>query len=242
MTITAVAALGADSVLDDARSTLEKWVETRQLIGKTKSDWQTDKELLAQTAELFKRELQSIQEQRNAISTNNTQVDKERAEAAASLRAANESLETIETFAAGFERQLVQLVPRFPAPLQDIVKPFLNRLPSDASNSRLTAGERVQALVGILNEIDKFNNAVTILSERRKNEKGEDVSVDTLYVGLGAAYFVNTTGDLAGIGVPGAQGWEWTIQPELATSVQEVIRIYRNERSARFVGLPVTIR
>jgi hypothetical protein len=238
----AMAAFGADSALNDARTTLEKWVETRQLIGKTRADWQTDKELLAQTAELLQRELQSIQEQRGKLSTNSTQVDKERAEAEASLQVANESLDAIRKFADGFEKQLVPFVSRLPNPLQEIIKPFLNRLPSDASAARITVAERVQAMVGILNEIDKFNNAVTIFGERRKNEKGEEVSVDTVYVGLGAAYFVNSTGDLAGVGTPGPNGWEWAIKPELAKPVQEVIRIYRNERSARFVSLPVTLR
>jgi hypothetical protein len=59
---------------------------------------------------------------------------------------------------------------------------------------------------------------------------------------LGAAYFVNDAGDFAGIGSAGANGWDWTIKPELASSVREAIQIYRNERPARFVALPATIR
>lgn len=239
---TATAAFGADGSLEAARTTLEQWVETRQLIGKTKTDWQSDRELLGQTLELFKRELQTIREERSKLSTNSIQGEKERAEAEASLQAANESLAAIAQFAAGFETQLVPFVSRLPVPLQDIIRPFLNRLPSNSATSRITVPERLQAIVGILNEIDKFNNAVTIFNERRKNAKGEEVSVDTVYVGLGAAYYVNSTGDLAGTGQPGTNGWEWNIKPELAAPIREVIRIYRNERSTRFVSLPVTIR
>jgi hypothetical protein len=104
------------------------------------------------------------------------------------------------------------------------------------------APERIQVIVGVLNELDKFNNSVTVFSEKRTNEKGEEVAVETVYVGLGAAYFVNAGDDFAGTGRPGQNGWEWTVQPELATPVREVIRIYRNERPARFVALPVGIR
>ena len=35
---------------------------------------------------------------------------------------------------------------------------------------------------------------------------------------------------------------EWTTKPELASPVREVIRIYRNEHSARFIALPVAIK
>ena len=105
----------------------------------------------------------------------------------------------------------------------------------------MSAAEQLQVVVGILNELDKFNTAVSIFSEKRKNPQGEEVAVETVYVGLGAAYFVNDAGDFAGLGTPGPSGWNWTTRPEIASSVREVIRIYRNERPARFVTLPVTI-
>lgn len=235
-------AFGAESNLADARATLQKWVETRQLIGTTKADWAADKEMLGQTRELFQRELQSIHEQRAKLSTNSTQADKERAAAEASLQAANESLAAASQFADAFEKQLHALAPRLPAPLQDIVQPLFSKLPQNPAQTRMTAAERVQVIVSVLNEIDKFNNAVTIFSERRQNKAGEEVAVETVYVGLGAAYFVNSSGEVAGVGSPGPSGWEWTLKPELASSIQEVIRIYRNERSARFVALPATIR
>jgi hypothetical protein len=151
-------------------------------------------------------------------------------------------LERARRFAVEFEGQLTNLVPRLPAPLQEAMKPLLNRLPADPATTRMTAAERVQVLVGLLNELDKFNNAVAVFSEKRPNARGEEVAVETVYVGLGAAYFVNEAGDFAGTGVAGLKGWEWTARPELAGSIREVIRIYRNERPARFVALPAVIR
>ncbi len=56
------------------------------LIGKTNADWQSDRELLGQTLELFKRELQSIREERGKLSTSHIQGEKERADAEASLQ------------------------------------------------------------------------------------------------------------------------------------------------------------
>jgi hypothetical protein len=231
----------AEAPLKEARSTLEKWVEGRQLISKAKGDWQTDKETLQQTVQLFDRELKLVEEQMTKVSTNSAQVDKERMEAEALKKASNEGLDHARQFAAEFEGKVKSLLAQAPAPLQEIVKPLVNRMPEDP-NTKMSAAERLQVIVGVLNELDKFNNAISVFSEKRKNAHGEEVAVETLYVGLGAAYFVNETGDFAGTGAPGQSGWEWAIKPDLAPSIREALRIYRNERPARFVSLPAVIR
>jgi len=232
----------AQETLSATRATLEKWVETRQLIAKASSDWQTDKEALGQSIKLFERELKAVEEQLSKVDTNTVQVDKERLQAETQLRASNESLDRTKQFATAFEAQILNLVPQLPQPLQDVLKPLLNRIPNDPAKTRMTAAERTQVIVGILSELDKFNSAIGIFSEKRTNDRKEEVAVETVYVGLGAAYFVNESGDFAGMGSPGPKGWEWTSKPELASSVREIIRIYRNERPARFVPLPATIR
>jgi septal ring factor EnvC (AmiA/AmiB activator) len=232
----------ADGTLSDTRSTLEKWVDTRQLISKTRADWQTDKETLEQTIALYERELKSIEEQMSQVSTNNVQVLKEMAEAEALKKSSAEANEAARQFAVAFEARIKQLVPRLPAPLQDILKKDLARIPADPANTKMLAAERVQVCVSVLNELDKFNNAVNLFSEKRKNNAGEEVAVETLYVGLGAAYFVNDAGDFAGVGAPGANGWTWTPNPEIAPAMKTAVKVYRSEQAPAFVKLPVTIQ
>jgi hypothetical protein len=228
--------------ISETRGTLEKWVETRQILSRTKTEWQSDKETLEQTIKLFEREMKSVDDQMSKLSTNNVQVETERNQAEELQNSSRESLVEAGKFAGVFESQIAALVPRLPTPLQEILKPLLSRIPADPANTRMTAAERIQVIVGILNELDKFNNGVAIFSERRKNPAGEEMSVETVYVGLGAAYFVNDADNFAGLGTPGPKGWEWTVKPELASPVREIIRIYRNERPARFVALPATIK
>ena len=228
--------------LAETRSTLEKWVETRQLISKTRSDWQSDKEMLEQTAQLLERELKSVEEQLTKVSTNNSQVEKERLQAEGQLKVANDGLEDMKRFATDFEAKINKLTLRFPVPLQETLKPLLGRMPADPATTKMQTTERVQVIVGILNEVDKFNNGVGVYSEKRKNDKGEEVAVETVYIGLGSAYFVNDSGDFAGMGTVGTNGWQWTMKPEIAGSVREVVKIYRTERPAKFVSLPAVIR
>lgn len=239
-----LAVAGAAEIrLQETRSTLEKWVETRQLISKTRSDWQSDQEMIAQTIQLYERELKAIEEQMSKVSTNNTQVAREMAEAIALQKLSNESLEGVRQYATQLEARVKQFVPQLPVPLQDILKPQLARLPADPAGTKMLPAERVQVLVGVLNELDKFNNSVNLFNtEKRKNPAGDEVAVQTVYVGLGAGYFVNEAADFAGTGAPGTKGWEWAVKPEIAPAVHEVVKIYRNEKAAGFVTLPATIR
>lgn len=233
--------VAAEGSLGETRTAIEKWVEARQLVSKVRSDWRTDRETLEQSIQLYERELKGIEEQMAKVSTNNTQIDKERAEAESIKLASGAALERAREFGADFQPKVLAMVPKLPPPLQELLKPLLNRLPTDAS-TRMTAAERMQVLVGILGELDKFNNAVSVFNEKRKDSAGNEVSVETVYVGLGAAYFVNPSNDFAGTGTPGDSGWQWTPRPELAAAVRDVVRIYRNEQPARFIPLPAVVR
>jgi hypothetical protein len=96
--------------------------------------------------------------------------------------------------------------------------------------------------VGLINEVDKFNAAVTVVSQVQKNPAGAEVQVETVYLGLAQAFFVDKAGEYAGVGVPGPDGWQWTPKPELAGRIQKSIAMYKNAAPAAFVSLPVTIR
>jgi septal ring factor EnvC (AmiA/AmiB activator) len=242
LAVAGVASVSAEPPLQETRSTLEKWVETRGLVSKTRSDWQSDKEMLEQSIQLLERELKAVEDQMAKVSTNSTQAEKERTQTEESLKAANDSLEQTKQFATSFEAKILKLVPQLPLSLQDMIKTLINRIPTDPTNTKAMATERIQVIVGILNELDKFNNAVSVFSEKRKTANGEEIACETLYVGLGAAYFVNDKGDFAGMGTPGPTGWVWTPKPEIASPVRELVRIYRNERPARFIPLPAVIR
>ncbi|MCW5559713.1 MAG: DUF3450 family protein, partial [Verrucomicrobiae bacterium] len=212
-----------------------------QLISRTRADWESDKEMLLQSKALFERELKSVQDEMAKQTTNSSVADAERIKLDGELQRSNEAVEAARKQVSSLETELRALLPLLPDAVLSGAQLLVNRLPADPSNTKAGVTERVQTLVSLLNEVDKFNNAVTVFTEKRRNAQGDEISVETVYVGLGAAYFVNESGDFAGYGRPGAKGWDWTPNPALASDVREIIRIYRNERTARFVPLPVEI-
>ncbi|MBN9693792.1 MAG: DUF3450 family protein [Verrucomicrobia bacterium] len=232
----------ADSPLTSARETVAQWVQTQQLISRTRADWESDREMLQQSKALFERELKSVQEELGKLSTNNSVAELERAKTESELKSMVEALESIKGIEADLEAQLKALKPLFPAPLTATIETLLNRLPATPESSKAGVSERMQTVVAILNEVDKFNNAIFVSNEKQPTEKGELLSVDIIYLGLGQAFFVAPNSDFAGVGVPTPEGWKWTRKDDLADTVRRAVAMYRNQTPAEFLSLPISVQ
>jgi hypothetical protein len=124
--------------------------------------------------------------------------------------------------------------------LRQELQPLINRLPQPNEETRLSLSQRMQNIVGILGQADNFNNSVTPVSETREFPDGM-VAVDTLYFGMGIAYYVDGAGEHAGIGFPAADGWRWEQRADLAESITQLVGVYRKNLQARYVSLPAEL-
>ncbi|MCU0788927.1 MAG: DUF3450 domain-containing protein [Verrucomicrobia bacterium] len=238
-----VASLTAQSgsTIDEARVSVEKWVETRQLTSRLQADWRAEREMIEQTLALFEKELAELQEKLAKADTSTSQVGAERAKLEAEKKELEEASARVTDWATRFEERIRKLAIAFPPTLATKLDPLMKRLPADSATTRLGPVERMQNLVGILNEVDKFNGSIVVESELQKRPSGEEIQVKTLYVGLGQAYFVDKTGDFAGVGQPSLKGWEWKEEPGLGGRVLDAIASYEDTRPPGFVELPMTV-
>jgi hypothetical protein len=232
----------AETKFTETRSVLEKWVETRQLIASTQAEWAAEKQNLQQMIELLERENKLLDEQIAKAEATTTQADKERQQLLEENEALAAAAAAIRPVVANLEKQLLELSKAFPPPLMERIEPLFKRIPTNPALTRLGLGERMQNIIGILSEADKFNNVITLVSEVKQSPTGRDVQVRTIYLGLGAAFFTDKSGQFAGVGVPTAEGWQWTPRPELAPKIAKAIFIYENAAAAEFVPLPVQIK
>jgi hypothetical protein len=106
----------------------------------------------------------------------------------------------------------------------------------------MSLGERFVNVLGVLNEVSKFNGDITVRSELRPLPDGSSAEVQLLYVGLGQAYYATSDGGSAGVGRPGAEGWIWESADEHAPGIAEAIAILKNEQVPAYVPLPVRIQ
>jgi hypothetical protein len=103
--------------------------------------------------------------------------------------------------------------------------------------------ERMQTVIGILSMVQKFNNQITVTNEIKNLNNGTQGEVKTLYLGLGSAYYVSTSGEESGYGYPSKLGWVWKSKDSLASEISESIKIAENlQQEARFISLPVNIQ
>lgn len=227
-----------DSTVSQTQDHLKKWVETRQLTSEEAATWMQEKDSLQQSIDLFKSESDKLKGEIKEVQDQESNYAQEFSDLEKENEALKTTIQTIANSIGAAEKRVVELKSRLPQPLLEKLEPFLNRIPEDPSKTKLSASERAQTVVGILSEVDKFQSSITVVGELRKNQSGSEIQVQTLYLGLSQAYFVNQQGDFAGTGVPSVSGWDWKIDPALAGKIKKLIGIYENTVPAEFLSIP----
>ena len=231
------------SKFEEARTHIEKWVQTRQLIARRNADWRVERESIGQTIGLLQREIDLLKDAIDKSEQVDSEADAEKKRITLSLEDLKKANKVVDAALWGMERQALALMARFPDPLKDRTSNVRSRIPLEKKDLRgRSAAERMQNVVAMLNEADRFNSAITLAIEVRKDAEGKDRQVQALYLGLGHAYYADQGGSFAGVGVPGEADWKWEEKPELGSTIRKVIDIYENERSAEFVPVPVNIK
>lgn len=238
---------GADRAagMDRARGALEKWVDVRRTISKERADAVLRRETLDDRIALVEGE---IAELRARIAATTAQVDETEGSRAA-LERENETLKAaaarLVDAVVVLEGRTRALLERGPDPIREKVAPLAQRIPAadaaPATSGSLSLGERYQNVIGILNEINRFNSEVTTRNEVREIAEGTSAEVSAVYLGLGHGFFVTTTGQSAGVGSVVDGRWSWRALDEAPIAISEVMAILRNEQPASFVRVPVEI-
>lgn len=227
--------------VDQARATLERWVEARRLISQEKRDWSLGRETLQDRIALVEREIETIRARLRAAEESVADADRRRAELLEENEAFKVGAEKLQDHLLTMEARMGGLLARLPNPIRERVRPLSQRLPSPGAESPLALAERFQNLVGILNEVDKFNRTITLVSEVHDLGDGTTAEVSTLYLGVGQGYYAGADGLVGGVGMPIDGAWTWSPANDAAARIHAAVQVLRNERLAEFVQLPVRL-
>ena len=241
--LTIDSSLAQESKFDKARAYVEKWVKTRQLIAKKSADWRVERENIQQSIGLLKKEIDLLENEIEQTKDIDSEADVQKRRINLSLEDLKKSNKVVNDALWNMERQVLILMSRFPESLKDRTTGVRTRIPLKQEDLRnYSAAERMQNIVAILNEADRFNSAITMAVELRKDSEGKERQVQVVYLGLGQAYFVDQNNVIAGTGVPGSDRWVWSFNNDLAAKIRKVIGIYENGLPAEFVSVPVEIK
>jgi FtsZ-binding cell division protein ZapB len=229
------------ATLDDTRAVLGKWIETQQIISKERNDWQQGKEILVGRIDLVKKEIATLEEKIQQTETGISESSKKKEELAVENDQLKAAVAQLTDAVAGMEGEVRRLAKSLPEPIQTKLQPLLQRIPEDPAKVRVSASERFQNVLGILNEVNKANTEITVNYEVRTLADGKPSEVKVVYVGLAQAYYVSARGE-AGIGRPSADGWKWEPSKAVADDVLVTLEILEGKHSPAFVPLPVKLQ
>jgi hypothetical protein len=245
MMLIAVAAMPAwaEENVDHFRARMEKWVETRQIISEEESNWEVEREILRASRDLLRQQKDALAAEIQELEESNTVADEERRDLLLRRGELQRSSRALAEQIGVMEEEVLALAPRLPEPLQKKLEPLLVQIPEDPETTKLRLGQRLVNVLGVLAQAEKFNGTATFVGETRAVNGNQRVQVRTLYWGLGQAIYVDAQGETAGIGRPGAEGWEFSNEPKLAGNAKLILDIYEgNVDVIEFVKLPVEIR
>ena len=240
--VTPAAPPAPPATLDETRLTLNKWIETQQIISKERNDWQQGKEILQGRIELVGKEVGVLKDRITQSELAVVESNKKRDELVVEndqLKAVTAQLSDAVTTMEDQVRKLAKLMPE---PVNAKLLPLMQRMPADPTNTRVSTAERFQNVLGILNELNKANSEISVSYEIRTLADGSSSEVQVFYVGLAQAYYISPRG-LAGIGRPTEDGWKWeSASAATSSQITQALEIIQGKQTPSFVPLPITIK
>ena len=216
---------------------IEEWVKTKQLLSEEESAWKSEKAALVDLEDALTKEITELEEKLGQFEKENIGAARQRADLAERKKSAQaaslffyEGMKKIETEIKATNNLL-------PTPLRDRLSPFFEKIDFE-QNKSLPLRKRLEGGIAILQAIHLFHRAVHLERQEFKLNDGKSREFRVIYFGLGVAYFVNESGNVAGWGKPDKNGWQWTREDGLAGEISTGVSILENRALPRFLELP----
>tara|TARA_B100000519_G_C14234796_1_gene434216 strand:- start:1063 stop:1830 length:768 start_codon:yes stop_codon:yes gene_type:complete len=246
-TIAALLAIAATNAvisapeLGQTRATLKEWVELKKLISEERSTWTVEQQTLNESIDLLTQEIEKLDEQITAMQEDADAAQLERQSLNNEEDELRRASAVVQQVATDLEGAVLDLMEYFPQSLQDKLSLLTERMPKNTKEAdALGLSTRIQYVIGILGEIEKFHNQITV-EETMQSIGDSEVAVKTMYIGLAVAYYVDGTRTEAGVLRPAKGGWEKEARNDMAEQIAQAIGIYEREETAEFVNLPISL-
>lgn len=234
LSISLVHAEPEDAAVVELRETISKIVDVQTKESEERLDWKARKDEFAALLDLQARELKLLDEELNKAG----QSAPSHAEATEGIKTEIAALKEARSLATeAVSRNLprvVSLAKRLPQPLQKEAEIELATVnawkPADEPR------EALRSILTLLAKAEQFNRRFTRTTEIRDGRE-----VEVLYLGLAQAFYMDKK-DKAGVGHPGADGWEWKEKPEIRAELGKAFEILDKKRPPAMVNLPLEIR
>lgn len=226
-----------DDPTEEIPSLTLQWTTLARQRNQLESSWRDQQPVLEQQLSLLNREKQELSDFLEQNATAQDEVEEHRLELLQRQSELEQQQATLELELDAAAIQIRNLYRQLPPPM---VAAWDERLPNLQADF-LTTSERLQAMLEMLGELDDFDRKVSLDEEVMTLADGQEHLVREIYLGLAQGWYVSSNGSFAGIGRPGANGWQWQPSDEDAVTVDRIIAILERRRTAELVTVPVEI-
>lgn len=240
---------GQQSETESLRATVGAWVETMQKVQEEQARWTREKQVLQANKEGLEQEIADLEESIASAKGRLDSAGKEEQEKLEQKRENDEArteLATALTAAEAEARAILPLLPEFLLRENTKLGAAVDSLKASAELTEeqqgKDLGKRLNAVVLVLTEAEKFQMQTWVRDEERK-VNGEDMIVTTIYFGLSNAFSADQQGTVALRGMPGSSGWEFTALSEgdAPARILKLIEVASLKGEIDFVEIPLEV-
>ena len=230
------------SAIELVREALAKRSELQDMISKERNQWRVGKGLLEDQIEMVRSQIERAKKQSKEYLDGVAKAGGSKKKLLDTNVQLKEQMGALDAAIGGIEDRSKALIPRLPNIAAERVKRFSQRLPEDSAKSEVDAARRFTNVIGILNDLNRFNREISTASEVRKLSEGIEKEVTTVYLGLGQGFYVTAKGDAAGVGTATENSWVWSPSNAQAAEIARVVKVLQGEQVASFIEVPVRVQ
>jgi len=216
---------------------VEQWLETERLIVEEKAAWEKAQQSSQQLLALYKEELRLLDEELLEAGQSAPEIDAEVEKQKSIIEATEKARLVAIQQVTLFQPKALALFAKLPMPLQKQLEADQLLLQDAISNYNID--ETLRASIRILSESAKFDRAF-LFDEHEITLADEKFRAKVMYLGLSRAFFV--AGKRAGYGEPTEDGWVFTEEPELKSSIEKAFAVKSKELPSSLFELPLKVR
>ncbi len=221
------------------RELIRQWVQTERILSEEKTTWQVEKKRMQDLLDIYQKELKLLDEELSRVGGSARLVDENKQKLEKELKEYREAQRLLSDAMARLLPRVRALIVRLPEPLTDGVSADVEFLKSPEALGK--PRDVLKSMIAILTASGQFNRAITIAEQTREVTGKGKMTVKVVYLGLCRAYYTTASGDTAGIGIPGKNGWIWKAKPGIADEIRRAIAIYQKDKQPQLVKLPVQL-
>ncbi|MFC1672256.1 DUF3450 family protein [Planctomycetota bacterium] len=203
--------------------------------------WKEEKSHLDTTKALLQKENKKLDEEIAATKTEADVAESRRERLAREIHNSSTILERVDGSVRQTAEKLLESYRALPGPLRTTLAGGAARVRNalSANKESLNAADRFRLVAAFASDVNRTLSSIHAVKQMLKPGDETEREMDVLYVGGAVGYYVSP--DRSQAGVVKREGAEWQCVPrnDLARTISRAFKIFRKEKSAALVKLPL---